>query len=250
MEVLEGKVIESSSLPEPVKVLSATPLNGDVVALEGVGRKTGRYYSTIISRSEVKIREIFWNFSGNAEKVFLSLEALRIRNAYLFDPLHAVHISQVDPLPHQMEAVYRYILPQPRIRFLLADDPGAGKTIMAGLVFKELKLRGLVRRTLIIVPGHLQDQWQREMKEKFGEVFQRVNREVMNASWGRNVWRDFPQIITSMDFAKQEDVLESLREAEWDLVIVDEAHKMAAYRYGMDCSEPHFLDTPLIGVYT
>jgi len=103
---------------------------------------------------------------------------------------------------------------------------------MAGLVLKELKQRGLVNRVLIVVPGHLRDQWIREMKEKFGETFRVVDRAVMNASGGRNVWLGEQQVITSMDFAKQDDVLMSLAEARWDLVIVDEAHKMAAYEYG------------------
>jgi len=170
--------------------------------------------------------------SGNPEAFFLAIEAHRIRLAYEFDPLFAVNVSQVDPLPHQIEAVYHYLLRRPRIRFLLADDPGAGKTIMAGLLLKELKYRGLVRRTLIVVPGHLKDQWRREMKERFAEDFTVVDRAVMDATWGRNVWQEQPQIITSMDFAKQDDVLAALAETRWDLVIVDEAHKMAAYRYG------------------
>lgn len=141
----------------------------------------------------------------------------------------AVNVSQIDPLPHQIDGVYYPILKHPRIRFLIADDPGAGKTIMAGLILKELKQRGLVDRALIVIPGHLRDQWLREMKEKFGETFMVIDRVVMDASWGRNIWRDESQAITSMDFAKQEDVMPGLAEARWDLVIVDEAHKMAAY---------------------
>jgi len=172
------------------------------------------------------------DFSGDAEAFFLSMEGKRIRFAFQFDPLYAVNVSQIDPLPHQIDAVYHYILKHPRIRFLLADDPGAGKTIMAGLILKELKQRGLVERVLIVIPGHLRDQWVRELKEKFGETFRTVDRAVMDASWGRNVWLEEGQTITSMDFAKQEDVMVSLAEPRWDLVIVDEAHKMAAYRYG------------------
>ncbi|MCX7992067.1 MAG: helicase-related protein, partial [Fimbriimonadales bacterium] len=157
--------------------------------------------------------------------------------AYLFDPLLAVNVSQIDPLPHQIEAVYHYILRQPDVRFLLADDPGAGKTIMAGLLIKELKYRGVAHRILLVVPGHLKFQWQREMKEKFGENFIVVDRSVQNAHWGRNVWLEQAQVITSMDFAKQESILATLREAHWDLVIVDEAHKMAAYQYGNKTSK-------------
>jgi len=101
-----------------------------------------------------------------------------MRNAFQFDPLYAVNVSQVDPLPHQIEAVYYYILRNPRIRFLLADDPGAGKTIMAGLLLKELKYRGLVERVLIVAPGHLKDQWLREMHEKFQENFVKLEKTV------------------------------------------------------------------------
>src|SRR6266481_6607303 len=122
---------------------------------------------------------------------------------YPFDPLYAVNVSQVDPLPHQIEAVYHYILRNPSIRFLLADDPGAGKTIMTGLLLKELKYRGLVQRVLICVPGHLKDQWLREMEERFSETFTVIDRSMMNATWGRNVWQEQTQVITSIDFGKQ-----------------------------------------------
>ncbi|MGC9069663.1 MAG: DEAD/DEAH box helicase, partial [Thermoprotei archaeon] len=117
-------------------------------------------------------------------------------------------------------------------RFLIADDPGAGKTIMAGLIIKELKLRGLVRRVLIVVPGHLKDQWRRELKEKFNETFVVLDRSTFNAHYGENPWERNNQVITSIDFAKQEEILPSLSSVQWDLTIVDESHKMSAYRYG------------------
>src|SRR5947209_14960465 len=163
---------------------------------------------------------------------FLALEAKRYRFASLYDPLLAMNTSKVDPLPHQIEAVYGYILKLPRIRFLIADDPGAGTTIMAGLIIKELKLRHQARRILIVVPGHLKDQWRRELKERFEEIFTIVDRGIMDALYGENVWVRELQVITSLDFAKQDDVLASLASVHFDLVIVDEAHKMAAYRYG------------------
>ncbi|MEN3026935.1 MAG: helicase-related protein [Chlorobiota bacterium] len=221
--------------PEPVRVLTIQRV-GDRIQIEAVGTRTRQFYSRLLRQTDLDgvsiVSPTAREFSGNAEALFLAAEAHRIRFAYQFDPLFAVNISQVDPLPHQIEAVYHYLLRSPRIRFLLADDPGAGKTIMAGLLIKELKYRGLVQRTLIVVPGHLKDQWRREMKERFEEDFMVVDRGVMNAAWGRNIWRDQPQLITSMDFAKQEGVLAALAEVHWDLVIVDEAHKMAAYRYG------------------
>jgi len=170
---------------------------------------------------------------GNPTHFRLAAEAHRIRLAFQYDPHFAVSVSQVDPLPHQMDAVYTHLLTQPRIRFLIADDPGAGKTIMAGLLIKELKFRGLIERTLIITPANLTDQWRRELHDKFGETFSIVNRATINAAYGRNIWEDTPQCITSVDFvARQDDILNLLRDVHFDLCIVDEAHKMAAYRYG------------------
>ncbi len=111
----------------------------------------------------------------------MPLETVRYRFASLYDPLLAMNTSKVDPLPHQIEAVYGHILRLPRIRFLIADDPGAGKTIMAGLVVKELKLRHQVRRILIVAPGHLKDQWHRELGDRFEESFVVIDRSLMDA---------------------------------------------------------------------
>jgi len=228
-------ILEGPFWPERIKVISSKQI-GTSVEIRGIGLKSERFYSRILTKSDlVKIKRVDLrrkDFSGDAEAFFLSMEGKRIRFAYQFDPLYAVNVSQIDPLPHQIDGVYYYILKHPSIRFLIADDPGAGKTIMAGLILKELKQRGLVDRVLIVIPGHLRDQWLREMKEKFGETFRVIDRAMMDASWGRNVWQEEGQAITSMDFAKQEDVMVSLAEAGWDLVIVDEAHKMAAYEYG------------------
>ena len=231
----EGNIIEGPFWPERIRIISCRKV-GTSVEIYGVGLDSGRFYPCILTEADlerirlVELKER--DFSGDAESFFLVTEGRRIRLAHQFDPLYAVNVSQIDPLPHQIDAVYFHILRRPRIRFLLADDPGAGKTIMAGLLLKELKQRGLVNKVLIVIPGHLKDQWVREMKEKFGETFKVIDRAVMEASWGRNVWLEENQAITSMDFAKQEDVMLSLAEATWDLVIVDEAHKLAAYEYG------------------
>ena len=133
-------------------------------------------------------------------------------------------------MPHQLEAVYGYFLKLPRIRFLLADDPGAGKTIMAGLLLKELKARGLVQRTLIVTPANLSFQWQREMKDKFRENFEVIRSDVLRANYGQNPWQDRDQVVTSISWVSRvEDARESLLRSRWDLIIVDEAHKMSAY---------------------
>lgn len=166
--------------------------------------------------------------------LFLRVESARIRLAYGFDPYFAVSLSGIDALPHQLEAVYERMLPQPRLRFLLAHDPGAGKTIMAGLLLKELKLRGAVDRVLIVCPAPLTIQWQDEMRSKFEEVFEIVGAELARNTLAGNVWDRFSQAITSLDFAKQPDVRDAVVRAPWDLVIVDEAHKCSAYTYGTE----------------
>ncbi len=231
---LSQKVIEGPFWPEPLRVVSSKQI-GPNLLIEGVGLSTGKFYSRLLlepDEAKIKVKNTDKDLSCDPEIFFLLLEGQRIRFAYQFDPFCAVNVSQIDPLPHQVDAVYYHILKNPRIRFLLADDPGAGKTIMAGLVLKELKQRGLAERVLIVVPGHLKDQWVRELKEKFGEVFFEVKRETMDARWGENIWRNQNQIITSMDFCRQDEVKATLAEADWDLIVVDEAHKMSAYLYG------------------
>ncbi|MCX8051336.1 MAG: helicase-related protein [Chlorobi bacterium] len=232
-----GDVLAGDFWPEPVRVVAIHPI-GDGVKIEAVGIEHRQFYERCLDPSDVaRVRRVTLqqrDFAGNAEAFFLAVEAQRIRNAHQFDPLLAVNISQVDPLPHQIEAVYHVMLKRSPLRFLLADDPGAGKTIMTGLLLKELKYRGLVERTLIVVPGHLKDQWLREMKERFGETFAIADRSMVNANWGHNIWNDQPQLITSMDFAKQKEVRDILETVHWDLVIVDEAHKLAAWSYGRD----------------
>jgi superfamily II DNA or RNA helicase len=168
---------------------------------------------------------------AHGEDLFLLIEAHRLRLAHQFDPQLAISVSQVDPLPHQIEAVYHYALRSPRVRFLIADDPGAGKTIMAGLIIKELQYRRLATRVLIVAPGHLKAQWQREMKARFGLSFTLVDRAAMKASWTANPWEARATCIASLDFIKQDDILQTLRHVTWDLVIVDEAHKMSATLY-------------------
>jgi len=164
----------------------------------------------------------------------LLIEAERIRLAYSYDPHFAVSLSGVEPLPHQLEAVYERMLPQARLRFLLADDPGAGKTIMAGLLIKELKMRNAVERVLVLCPAPLTIQWQDEMRAKFDETFEIIRSEVAKNQLAGNVWARFPQCIASIDFAKQDDVAPELLRAEWDLVIIDEAHKCSARWFGSE----------------
>lgn len=146
----------------------------------------------------------------------------------------AVSLSGVRPLPHQLEAVYERILPQIRLRFLLADDPGAGKTIMAGLLLKELKLRNAVERVLILAPAPLTLQWQDELRSKFAETFEVINSIRALGQLAGNPWERFRQCIASIDFAKRDDVVPGILQVDWDLVIIDEAHKCSARTQGDD----------------
>ena len=234
----EGTVLEGPHWTEPVRVLTAK-VRGHRVEVQAVGVNTKRLWNKLLKAEEfdsvikLTLAGELAALDGNPTHFRLAAEAHRIRLAYQYDPHFAVSVSQVDPLPHQMDAVYGHLLTQPRIRLLIADDPGAGKTIMGGLGIKELKFRGLIERTLIVTPANLTDQWRRELHEKFGEVFTVVNRATVSAAYGKNIWEDNPQCITSIDFiARQDDILNHLRDVRWDLVIVDEAHKMAAYKYG------------------
>ncbi len=234
-DYLQDAVFYSSRFPETVKVLRVDSVDGTFYTLHVVGTETGKHYSPILTQDELEevSRDTRGRTSldGNGANFRLATEALRIRLAHLYDPLFAVSVSKIDPLPHQLEAVYEFMLSQPALRFMLADDPGAGKTIMAGLLLKELKLRGAVTKTLIVVPSPLRSQWQREMREKFNEHFDVVERATLNTLGAARAWGLTHQAIVSIDFVKQPDVLDSLAIAEtWDLVIVDEAHKMAAYR--------------------
>ena len=138
-------------------------------------------------------------FDGDATRFRLGIEAMRLGLAYEYDPYFTLSIARVDPLPHQLEAVYDYFLKLPRIRFLLADDPGAGKTIMAGLLLKELKIRGLIKRILIVTPANLTFQWQREMKDRFRENFDIIRSDLLRATYGSNPWQERNQVITSIE---------------------------------------------------
>lgn len=172
--------------------------------------------------------------SVDANQFFLFVESARIKLAFAYDPHFAVSLSGVRPLPHQLEAVYERILPQVRLRFLLADDPGAGKTIMAGLLLKELKLRGVIERVLILAPAPLTLQWQDELKSKFSETFEVINSTLAKGQLAGNPWERFRQCVASIDFAKRDDITPGILQVDWDLVIVDEAHKCSARTQGDD----------------
>jgi len=227
-------IISGPVLPEPVQVIISTPL-GDSVKVVGKGLNTGQLYERILESKQLDRLHASpekMPFDGDPAKFRLGVEALRLGIAYEYDPYFSLSIARIDPLPHQLEAVYGHFLSLPRMRFLLADDPGAGKTIMAGLLIKELKIRGLVEKTLIVTPANLSFQWQREMKDKFRESFDIIRGDVLRASYGSNPWQEKSQVITSVSWVSRiQDAKESLLRSQWDLIIVDEAHKMSAYSH-------------------
>ena len=177
------------------------------------------------------------SFTADGRLFRLAAEAERIRLAPLFDPYVAVHASRIEPLPHQITAVYGEMLPRQPLRFLLADDPGAGKTIMAGLLIRELMLRGDLERCLVVAPGSLVEQWQDELESKFGLAFDLLTRERIEAAGaGGNPFTESSHLIARLDvLSRSEDLRRRLEAAkEWDLVVCDEAHRMAASFFGTE----------------
>ncbi len=174
-----------------------------------------------------------WSFDGDGSLFRLVSEAHRINLAHLFDPLLAIHTSMVDPLPHQITAVYGEMLPRQPLRFLLADDPGAGKTIMAGLLIKELLIRGDLHRCMIVCPGNLAEQWQDELYQRFQLPFEILTNDKLESARTGNWFSENPMAICRLDkLSRNEDVQAKLANTDWDLVVCDEAHKMSASFFG------------------
>ncbi len=228
--IAAGEVLSGSLFSEPMRVVTVAPVNSDTWELGLVGIQTNIFRSVPLSRAEIqslKVARAGCSYAGDCELLRLGIQAHSLGIAYEFDPYFGLSISRVDPLPHQLEAVYDYLLKLARVRFLLADDAGAGKTIMAGLLLRELKLRGLGQRTLIVCPANLTFQWQRELREKFDEQFIVLKGDAIREQFGINQWLQNRQVITSLDLAKRDTILPGLQQVHWDVVIVDEAHRMS-----------------------
>ena len=225
-----GQTLTGSLFSEPMRV-ETVRANGAGVWVAGlVGTQTERFRSVALTADDIDslaITSSALSYDGDGRMLRLGLEARSLGIAHEFDPYFGLSISRVDPLPHQLEAVYEHLLKLSTVRFLLADDAGAGKTIMAGLLVRELKLRGLAERVLVVCPANLTFQWQRELREKFDEKFLVLKGGDIRGQFGVNQWLEQPRIITSLDLAKRDDILPGLRQVHWDLVIVDEAHRMS-----------------------
>ncbi len=226
----EGQIVTGPLFSEPMRVETVRANGPDAWVAGLVGLQSEQFRRVTLTADDISglsIADSALSYDGDGRLLRLGLQAYSLGIAYEFDPYFGLSISRVDPLPHQLEAVYEHLLKLPSVRFLLADDAGAGKTIMAGLLVRELKLRGLAERILVVCPANLAFQWQRELKEKFDEKFLVLKGGDIRDQFGVNQWLEQKQVITSLDLAKRDEILPGLRQVHWDMVIVDEAHRMS-----------------------
>ena len=236
-ELAQGQSLSGVEPSEVVTAVAIVPLGEGSVQLiyrtpDGSmkERMLGRVDEELI---ELATTERPFSFDGDGDAFKLTCEAKRIDLAFLFDPMMAVHSSNVDPLPHQITAVYESLLPRQPLRFVLADDPGAGKTIMAGLYIRELIMRADAHRILIVAPGSLVEQWRDELYEKFGLEFHVYSSLMEQTSPSGNPFDDYARLIVRLDqLSRNEELQEKLCAPGWDLAVFDEAHKLSAHYFG------------------
>ena len=235
-----GSLVRGVAPDGPSEVVNVKWFGDSAIELTFKTPTTGLVGTRLLYRDDESSLEVLehglpWSFDGDGHLFRLVSEAQRIRLAHLFDPVLAVHTSVVDPLPHQITAVYESMLTRQPLRFLLADDPGAGKTIMAGLLIRELVARGDLERCLVVCPGNLAEQWQDELYRRFQLPFEIMTNDKLEDARTGNWFTETPLAIARLDkLARDEDVQALLRAREggWELVICDEAHKMSASFFG------------------
>jgi len=241
-ELTSGSIVNGILPNQSITVIEAKWHGSDAVELT-YKDTNGQPYTELLFRYREPTLEILtegrpWGFDGDGALLRLVSEAHRIRLAYLFDPLLAVHTSLVEPLPHQITAVYGEMLDRQPLRFLLADDPGAGKTIMAGLLIRELLIRGDLARCLIVCPGSLAVQWQDELHNKFHLPFDILTNDRIETARTGNALAEMGLVIARLDkLSRNDDLQKKLQQTDWDLVICDEAHKMSASFFGGEIRE-------------
>lgn len=232
-----GTMVDGISNTGTVQII-AIKWYGDSVLELTFKDRSGSLANQLVYRDDEPNLEIVsnnlpWSFDGDAGKFKLVSEAYRINLAHLFDPYLAVHTSSIEPLPHQISAVYEEMLNKMPLRFILADDPGAGKTIMTGLLLRELMIRGDLKRCLIVSPGSLSEQWQDELLFKFNLRFEILTNDRIESSISGNIFNEINYCIVRLDkLARNETLREKLKNTDWDLIVVDEAHKMSATVWG------------------
>ncbi len=241
-ELQTGATIVGISPEGPVTVVAINPMGDDAITVVYKGQAGTLAERMLFRANEAELSPASigrpWAFDASGADFKLAAEAYRIRLAHLFDPMMAVHTSDVEPLPHQISAVYESMLPRQPLRYVLADDPGAGKTIMAGLLIRELMMRSDARRILIVAPGSLVEQWQDELAEKFGLTFDTLTRDKVESSPIGNYFDQQDQLIARLDqLSRNEEWQAKLAATHWDLVIVDEAHKLSANYFGNKVNE-------------
>ena len=235
-EIAAGSQLAGLVAGGPVTIL-AVETHGPTSATVTFRGHDGKPDDSLITSGDLSRLSIVtqdrWTFDADGDMFRLASEARRMKFAHLADPFAAVDTSAIEPYPHQIDAVYNRFLEQRPIRFLLADDPGAGKTIMSGLLIRELMMRGDVARCLIVAPGSLVEQWQDELWEKFQLSFDLMSRAKVEESRTGNPFTERNLLIARVDqLSRADDLIEKLKVTDWDLVIVDEAHKMSAHLYG------------------
>jgi superfamily II DNA or RNA helicase len=236
-ELIKGKQLRGILPGQAVTIVAVEFCGSDALTLT-YKSLDGKLNEQLLYRDRESELEIVsdtcpWDFKGDGSMLLLASEAYRIRLAHLFDPILAVHTSLVEPLPHQITAVYDEMLKRQPLRFLLADDPGAGKTIMAGLLMRELSMRGDLQRCLVVCPGSLAAQWQDELSSKFQLPFEILTNDRIEAARTGNALAEMPFVIARLDkLSRDEDLQAKLEQTDWDLVVCDEAHKMSASFFG------------------
>lgn len=236
-EITVGSIVTGIASKEAVTVV-ATHWYGTAVLEVTFKDSKGRLASQLIYRENEEGLDVLndnlpWSFDADGNLLRLASEAYRINLAHIFDPYLAVHTSAIEPLPHQISAVYQEMLPRLPLRYILADDPGAGKTIMTGLFLKELIIRGDLKRCLIVSPGNLAEQWQDELYRKFNLRFEIITNDRIESAVGGNVFAETNYCIARLDkLSRNQEIQEKLRVTDWDLIVCDEAHKMSATVWG------------------
>lgn len=241
-EIAKGALVSGIEPGNVARIVSADPLGDNAVTVVYRTDDGGLRERVLFRSNEAELSIATagrpWSFDADGEGFKLAAEAIRINLAHLFDPMMAVHTSNVEPLPHQITAVYESMLPRQPLRFVLADDPGAGKTIMAGLLIRELLMRADAARILIVSPGSLVEQWQDELYEKFGLSFTLFTRELVDQSRTGNPFEDHDLLVARLDqLSRSEELQEKIKLCRFDLVVVDEAHKLSATWFGSKINE-------------